>query len=165
MKEGDAIKIVNEILGYKVPAFVPRFRREQLISKSPPISIPTKSSDSFLKPKSRIPIRNEGYSRSIRSRNLSDPSYDSHHFQCDEDEVFEFEMEEKNHSESAYSPTIASEKEIVWQRYGMSPRNDFPSHPLKNKFEMKACSALIERAYREGLSDDNISVILINFGN
>jgi hypothetical protein len=170
MREGDAIKVVNEILGYKVPAFVPRFRKshDPPVSTSPPISIPFKSTNPLSNNPKRMekkpmPVREDDDAQPVRYRKLSDDELEND-LHCGGDDVFEFEMELKCNDESNGSPII-SEKTNVWERYGMAPVDCSPLRPLKNALEMKACSTLIERAFRDGKSGDNISVILINFGN
>jgi hypothetical protein len=84
---------------------------------------------------------------------------------CDDDEdLFQFESD----ASLTQSAPVGKQSSQIWEKFGLAPFADLAASPNRsendNSKEMKACEKLIERAFHEGKSGDNISVILINFG-
>ena len=86
---------------------------------------------------------------------------------CEEEEdLFQFESDVV--ASLTQSAPVGKQPSQIWEKFGLAPFADLSSSPARsegdNTKEMKACEKLIERAYYEGKSGDNISVIIINFG-
>lgn len=84
----------------------------------------------------------------------------------DEEDLFQFENDSS--ASLTQSAPVGKQPSQIWEKFGLVPFAELASSPNRsgtdNSKEMKACEKLIERAFYEGKSGDNISVIVINFG-
>lgn len=191
VSDAEVLRIANETLGYKVQAWRPRRRGPEndvasqssttVHSSSPPIRFPPPSSSldkshalRRIEPKPLPRGGGDFLGRDITNCQFSDEEDDlndpcgkgkgTRPYGDDDEDLFQFE----NDVSLTQSAPVGKQPSQIWEKFGLAPFADLTASPNRsendNSKEMKACEKLIERAFYEGKSGDNISVIIINFG-